>query len=192
MEYAEGYKETTWDSGRRNFARISLLRLALFCNISHTDPTTDNILVNSNNHTLLLGLGSIDGKEKISDIEKNAIIDELKNGNYGKSLKLLCNKMFEENNEVDPHYGNPDNGRVDTSIDWVHSVKTGDISQLKPLVLELLSQYNNLVLLQPENLQKGGNKKKHSIKKHSIKKHSIKKHIIKKHSIKKHIIKNKT
>jgi len=74
MEYADGYKTISNKSKEEeNYARAALLKLALYCSISHNDPNHTNILINrNNNHILLIDFGStihLHDKEQITPEE---------------------------------------------------------------------------------------------------------------------------
>jgi serine/threonine protein kinase len=125
MEYADGYD--TLDKSRittkYSYARVALLRLALYCQLSHNDPNTSNILINKDNHVLLIDFGStidLHDKEIIKDEEKNEIIEKLNKKEYSEALKI-CNKMY---TPLFDFHGEP----YDGLLGWVHkNVNTKDI-----------------------------------------------------------------
>jgi serine/threonine protein kinase len=155
MEYADGY-DTLYRSRieeKYSYARVALLRLALYCQLSHNDPNTSNILINKDNHVLLIDFGStIDShdKEIITDEEKTEIIKNLSTGEYSKALKI-CNKMYTQSYT---QYGEP----YDGALGWVHrNVNTGD-EIIKNFVTEI-------------NINKGGKQTK-GTRKRKRKKHT--------------------
>ena len=124
MEYADGY-DTLYHSiikEKYSYARVALLRLTLYCQLSHNDPDDSNILINKDNHVLLIDFGStinLHDKEIITDEEKNKIIENLSKNKYMEALKI-CNKMYKESIDV---YGH----QFDGPYDWVHTdVNTSD------------------------------------------------------------------
>jgi len=155
MEYADGYY--TLDKSRittkYSYARVALLRLALYCQLSHNDPNTSNILINKDNHVLLIDFGStIDShhKEIITDEEKNEIIEKLNKKEYSEALKI-CNKMYTP--LFDPY-----NRQFDGPLGWVHiNVNAGD-EIIKNFVTEI-------------NLNRGGKRTK-GTRKRKRKKHT--------------------
>ena len=118
MEYADGYNTLSYSStpNKKDYARVALLKLALYCGVSHSDPNEGNILINNNNHILLIDFGStIDEHDKdvITEEEKTQIINNLKEHKYYNALEL-CNKFYT------PPEHNPGSDPIEPEIAWVH------------------------------------------------------------------------
>jgi len=137
MEYADGYVtlrqlEYKKEEYLYNYARAALLKLALYCSISHNDPNKNNILINKvNNHVLLIDFGStidLHNKEEITPEEKTKIITNLKHKKYKIALKI-CNKMYKE--EFD-YRGEP----IGSPLEWVHD--SADISIIQPIIQPII------------------------------------------------------
>ena len=142
MEYADGYipikdeildVKTYNDENIRNYARTALLKLALYCSISHNDPNLGNILINleNNHHVLLIDFGStiaLHDKQHITPKEKTEIINLLKTGtseNYKIALQK-CNKMYINEGRWSP-------------LQWVH--ESADTSIIQPLIQQIIDKY---------------------------------------------------
>jgi hypothetical protein len=97
MEYADGYKTISKNNQNdADYARVALLKLAIFCGVSHSDPNQNNILINQNNHVLLIDFGSTiedHDKDIITEEEKTQIIENLNKKNYEAALEK-CNKFY--------------------------------------------------------------------------------------------------
>jgi hypothetical protein len=162
MEYADGYVTLDQlkyeEKSGLDYARATLLKLALYCSISHNDPNKDNILINKlNNHVLLIDFGStidIHDKEKITPEEKTQIINFLKEDDYSNAL-LKCNKMYK------PVYNR--DGEYKSGLWWVHQCADKTIIQtiIQPIIDSLPGQYAhtpNVVPTQTETMLNGGRK----------------------------------
>ena len=89
MEYADGYDSLYRSrvTTKYSYARVAILRLALYCQLSHNDPNDSNILINKDNHVLLIDFGStidLHDKEIITDEEKTEIIKNLSKKSIAK------------------------------------------------------------------------------------------------------------
>ena len=118
MEYADGYNTLSYSStpNKEDYARVALLKLALYCGVSHSDPNKGNILINNNNHILLIDFGStIDEHDKdvITEEEKTQIINNLKEHKYYDAVKL-CNKFYTPPTHI------PFSDPIEPEIAWVH------------------------------------------------------------------------
>ena len=136
MEYADGYVTLSQlnyeEKYLQNYARAALLKLALYCSISHNDPNKDNILINKlNNHVLLIDFGSTieqHNKEEITPGEKTQIITNIKSGNYMLALQM-CNKMYKQ--EFD-YRGEPSF----SPLQWVHD--SADKTIIQPIIQPII------------------------------------------------------
>jgi hypothetical protein len=129
MEYADGYNTLSSYSStnKEDYARVALLKLALYCGVSHSDPNKGNILINNNNHILLIDFGStIDEHDKdvITEEEKTQIINNLKEHKYYNALEL-CNKFYTSPTQI------PHSDPIEPQIAWVHK---GIISKPNPII----------------------------------------------------------
>lgn len=136
MEYADGYVTLNQleyeEKSLQNYARATLLKLALYCSISHNDPNENNILINKvNNHVLLIDFGStisLHDKEQITSEEKAQILEHVKKGEYKSALRI-CNKMYKQ--EFDYH------GESSYSpLEWVH--KSADTNIIQPIIQPII------------------------------------------------------
>lgn len=132
MEYADGYVTLNQLKSGLDYARVALLKLALYCSISHNDPNKNNILINKvNNHVLLIDFGStitLHDKEKITPEEQSQIITNVKNGNYMLALQM-CNKMYKQ--EFD-YRGEPSF----SPLQWVHD--SADKTIIQPIIQPII------------------------------------------------------
>lgn len=116
MEYADGYNTLSITPNKEDYARVALLKLALYCGVSHSDPNKGNILINNNNHILLIDFGSTieeHDKDVITEEEKTQIINNLKEHKYYDALKL-CNKFYTPPIYIPPY------DPIEPEIAWVH------------------------------------------------------------------------
>ena len=126
MEYADGYNTLSSTPNKEDYARVALLKLALYCGVSHSDPNKRNILINNNNHILLIDFGStIDEHDKdvITEEEQKQIIKNLKEQKYYDALKL-CNKFYTPPTYIPPY------DPIEPEIAWVHR----DITKENPII----------------------------------------------------------
>ena len=136
MEYADGYvilRQLKYEEKYlQNYARAALLKLALYCSISHNDPNQNNILINKvNNHVLLIDFGStidLHNKEEITPEEKTQIITNIKSGKYNLALKM-CNKMYKQ--EFDYHHE-----PISSPLEWVHD--SADKTIIQPIIQPII------------------------------------------------------
>jgi serine/threonine protein kinase len=123
-----GYSSRT--PNKEDYARVALLKLALYCGVSHSDPNKDNILINNNNHILLIDFGSIikeHDKDVITEEEKTQIINNLKEHKYSDALKL-CNKFYTPPIFIPPY------DPIEPEIAWVHKGKDIIMSKPNPII----------------------------------------------------------
>ena len=160
MEYADGYEtiDLSRNKDTTDYARVALLKLALYCGVSHSDPNMRNILINNNNHILLIDFGSTiedHNKDIITEEEKKNIIDNLKQQKYRQALEI-CNKFYK------PPIYTPPYDPIESEIAWVHK----DISSKpNPIIDSFVS-----TLVSEETASSGGKKSRRNKNKRRLRK----------------------